>query len=99
MPNNYEFPPLDLPASLKAEVPASSANIVNPTIYDGLAETTSPNTQQQGMAADARIKVYFAKAKGGYFGEVHTEADTLILIGRTWEDFVENLSKIIRRNG
>lgn len=98
-PNNYEFPPLVLPTSLKTEVPASSTN--SPTIqHDGVAEIVSPAIQPpQGMVADALVKVYFAKAKGGYFGEVHHDTDSVIVIGPTWEDFVETLSKIIRRNG
>jgi hypothetical protein len=51
------------------------------------------------MLPDTTLHVFFAQAQGGYFGEIHKANDLIVVIGRTWPDFVKQLETHLRENG
>lgn len=87
MLNDNTFP--SLPNTLSRVIPADHTNTPD---FDA-ANTPDP------MLPDTTLHVFFAQAKGGYFGEIHKANDLIIVIGRTWPDFVKQLETHLRENG
>lgn len=94
MPNEFEFGAL--PTHLGNNTPAATTSV--PASETNTPVVTAPTSVAE-ILPDATLQVYFAKATGGYFGEVRTPTNLTVVIGRTWEGFVNQLEKLIRSNG
>lgn len=88
MPNDISFP--SLPNTLSRVVPANDSNV---------AATETEYKENDSILPDTTLHVFFAQAKGGYFGEIHKANDLIVVIGRTWPDFVKQLETHLRENG